>query len=203
MRTVFLSATISGAHEYSALFKDVITFFGLIALFPMLIKLLLGSVAILSAKISYTQIDGVQSTLEKFLKELNGDSVIFEVLGKIGDIAIQIFVQSIYSVLIAVLLAVAPVFIFTSTILKLSNGIQAYFQSLLAMALWPVLWNLLGVLGKALWPHFQESPIRTVIFWGVIQLLQLLSPIFCIVLFRSMSSTGVISAAVKAVGMGL
>ncbi len=200
MRTVFLSTTLAGPGEYGALFKDLIAFFGLLALFPMLIKLMLSSVALLAVKISYTKVEGVQSTLEHFLSQIDGSSVLFEVIGKIGDIAIEIFVQSVYSVLISIMLAAAPIFIFTTTILKLSTGLQAYFQSLLAMALWPVLWNLFGVLGKALWPHFQESPIRTVIFWGVIQILQLLSPIFCISLFRSMSSTGAMTAIVKAMG---
>lgn len=203
MRVVFLQATFSGASGYSELFIDLISYFGLSGIFPMLVKLMMEVIATLSKKIALSQMNDVHETVDKFMSALIAESPGAQILAKVGDLAVLMFAQSTYTIMIGLLLAVAPIVLFCSTVLNLSFGMRAYFQSLLAMALWPLLWNVLGALGKSMFPYFSESPFRTTIYWCVILLLQVFSPIFCIILFRSMSSSGAISSAVgSAANMG-
>jgi hypothetical protein len=90
--------------------------------------------------------------------------------------------------------------LFLSTMLGITQGIGAYFMSFISLSMWPLLWNLLGLLGRELWPHLSTSPIAAVTFWIVIQILQVLSPVFCVILFVSLAPSQSLSRAVTVVG---
>ncbi|WP_413578595.1 hypothetical protein ACLVWU_08665 [Bdellovibrio sp. HCB290] len=199
MRAVMLQVRVASSAEYGELLTDLLAYFGLTALYPYLIKLLMNAIFEIALKI------GAQSVISRvdkretypMLKDLLGDWPVVEILAKIGDVTILALSQGFYSICIGLLIAIAPVVIFSSTVLKISNGVKEYFQILIAMALWPVLWNVLGVLGDSFTQHLLTSPFRTLIFGFVIYSLQLLSPVFCMFLFKSMSSTGAISQVIK------
>lgn len=200
MRLTFLVLRVASAYEYGALFGDTVKYLGLSQLFPYLVKLILSVASGLAAKVSFVAPSDVQMKIESFVREVFGEFVLFNVVGKIGDIAITLLCQSFYSVLLALLLAIAPIMLFLSTMLGITQGIGAYFMSFISLSMWPLLWNLLGVLGRELWPHISSSPIAAVSFWIVIQILQVLSPVFCIVLFVSLAPSQSLSKAVTVVG---
>ncbi|MFV8250458.1 hypothetical protein [Bdellovibrio bacteriovorus] len=200
MRLTFMVLRVAGAYEYGALFGDTMKYLGLSQLFPYLVKLILSVASGLAAKVSFVAPSDVQMKIESFVREVFGEFVLFNVLGKIGDIAITLLCQSFYSILLALLLAIAPIMLFLSTMLGITQGIGAYFMSFISLSMWPLLWNLLGVLGRELWPHLSASPIAAVSFWIVIQVLQVLSPSFCIVLFVSLAPSQSLSKAVTVVG---
>ncbi|QDK37913.1 hypothetical protein [Bdellovibrio sp. NC01] len=201
MRAVFYQVTFRGVDAYASLFQDVIAYFALINVFPMLVKLLMQTVIQIAAKVGSPEMSGVNEASEKFFEYMSGDYVIMQIWEKIGDISLIVIVQSCYSIMIGLLLAIAPIVIFSSTILKLSSGIGTYFKILFATSMWPILWNLLGTLGASMWPKFFESPFRTVVYWSLIKFFQFLSPIFCISLFSSFSAASALGALGTIVGV--
>lgn len=189
LRVLILNSRFAGSAEYGELFTDIISYFAMTSLYPVLVKLIVGTLATLSKKITFQYPNALQ-IIEEFLKKLLGESIIVQIVSKIGDIVLFIFVQSSYSILMGLLIAIAPIIIFMALVVKLQAGLTIYFQSLLCLALWPLLWNLIGALGSSMWPLFSTSPIRTAIFWFLIQLLQVASPAFCIALFKSINVNG-------------
>lgn len=200
MRICFLAVRIANVYEYAELIGDSVKYFGLTYLFPILIRVILKISGALALSISYTPMTQAQRSIEDFMQKLLGDFVLFHIFGKIGDILMNLITQSIYTVFISLLLAIAPVMIFLSTMLGLSQGVGAYFASFLSLSMWPVLWNLLGLLGKELWPFIGDSPVSSVVFWICIQVLQFFSPTFCVLLFRSLSPSQSISKIISVVG---
>ncbi|MBS1972653.1 MAG: hypothetical protein JSU04_20260 [Bdellovibrionales bacterium] len=200
MRICFLSIRIANVYEYVEVIGDTVKYFGITYLYPIIVKLIVLATGGLALSISYAPMTAAQSSIEEFMRKLFSEIVLFQVFGKVGDILMNLFTQSIYTVFISLLLAIAPVMIFFSTMLGISQGIGAYFSSLLSLCMWPVLWNLLGLLGRELWPNLSSSPVSSVVFWLVIQVLQLFSPLFCVLLFRTLSPSQAISKVISIVG---
>lgn len=199
MRVCFLSLRIAGSYEYLELVGDTVKYFGITNLFPILAKLVINVTGSLALAISFVPMTQAQGEIEEFMQKLLSDFAMFQIFGRIGDIIMNLVTQSLYTVSIALLLAIAPILIFMSSMLGLLQGISAYFTSLISLCLWPVLWNLLGLLGRELWPLVGSSPISSVTFWLVIQLLQFFSPLFCALLFRSLAPSQAISKVVSVV----
>jgi hypothetical protein len=197
MRMVFLSLKASGSFEYGAVIGDTVRYLGLTVLFPTFIRLILDITAGLALKVSYVPLTAAQKQIELFSSQMFGEFVIFQVIGKVGDIFLMMLSQSFYTVLMALLLSIAPVMIFFSTMLGLSQGVGAYFMMFISFSMWPVLWNLLGLLGRELWPLLGNSPVSVVTFWIVIQVLQVLSPIVSVILFMSLSPSQALSKIVS------
>ncbi len=195
MRVVFLLLKVASPQEYFKLLGDSSQYLGLNILFPELIKLIMSGSSSLAEKISFVPISGAQKSVEDFFNNLLGESVFFQIFGKIGHIILSILAQSVYSVLISLLLALAPLLLFFNFMLGMEEGLGAYFKTLFSLTLWPVVWNLIGLLGRELWPLMSNSPTSTVIFWVVIQALQLLSPVFCFILLKSFSPTQALASA--------
>jgi len=200
MRICFLSVRIANIYEYSEVIGDTVKYFGMTYLYPILVKLLVSVTGGLALSISYAPVTAAQSSIAEFAHKLFGEFVIFQIFGKIGDILMNLVTQTIYTVFISLLLSIAPILIFLSTMLGLSQGVGAYFSSLMSLCMWPVLWNLLGLLGRELWPIIGNSPVSTVVFWVVIQILQVASPLYCALLFRSLSPSQAISKVISIVG---
>lgn len=200
MRMTLLAVKPSSSYEYGAVIGDTAKYLGLTLIFPTFIRLILDITGGIALKVSYIPQTEAQKQIENFVHQLFGEYVFFQVMGKVGDIVLNLFCQSCYTVLMALLLAIAPVMLFLSTMLGISQGVGAYFMSFISLCMWPVLWNLLGLLGKELWPLLGGSPLSAVTFWVVIQVLQVLSPVFCIILFVSLTPSQSISKAVSIVG---
>lgn len=202
MRMTMLVVKISPAPEYGKLIFDVVFYLGLISLFPIIAKLIVFGIGNLAEKITYLPPDQAQNELIDFADKLLSASPVLMITIKAGFHFVQAIAFSVYTALISLFIAAAPIFIFMSTILEIQNGLKAFFGMLISLSLWPVLWNLLGQLALTVGSQIHESPISSVCFWLVILTLQLLSPLFALSLFKNMSTDVGISKAVKLASFG-
>ena len=192
MRLSYMVVKISSPMEYGDLFKDTVAFLSLIALYPVLIRLIIFSIADVATKISYIPLEGNQKMFQEFISKLLSDYPLFMIFGRLADIIILSLANSVYTVFISLLMAAGPIFLFLSTMLNMQTGLKTYFGLLISLSLWPIMWNILGHLSLYVGGQFKESPISSVCFYLVILVLQLLSPLFTFGLFKSMSlGTGI------------
>ena len=194
MRIVSLQLRMAGAHEYGAVIKDLVLYFAMLSLFPILVRLIFSSSSNLAEKISYIPAQEAENKIQEFL------TLVFFMnssLAKLGNAFIINLAQGLYSVFTALLLSIAPIVIFVSTVLGFQQGMSTYFTALISISLWPVVWNLLGLLGKELFTHIDASTLTVVVYWSIIHLLQILSPIFCILLLSSLSPSGIVTGIAK------
>ncbi|MBC7429996.1 MAG: hypothetical protein H7336_15385 [Bacteriovorax sp.] len=196
IRVVGLQTRFAGASDYADLLKDVMLYFALVSLFPMLVKLIYSTSASLAIKISYAPVPGAQQKLDEFLSSMFLNNAFFKIVAKIGDYLIINLAQGMYSVFTALLLSIAPIFIFLSTVVGFDRGLPLFFSTLISLSLWPVIWNLIGLFGKELLGSPDSSILTIVCYWIILQLLQLMSPIFCLLLLKSLSPSGVVSKVV-------
>lgn len=202
MRMTFLVVKISPAQDYGKLIFDVVFYFGLLSLFPILTKLIVFGIGDLAQKISYLPPEQAQSDLINFADQLLSTSPLMLIAIKSSFHFVQAIAYSVYTALISLFIAAAPVFIFMATLLEIQIGLKAFFGMLISLSLWPVLWNILGQLGISVGSQIPESPISSVCFWTVILVLQLLSPLFTMSLFKNMSTDIGISKVLKVATLG-
>jgi len=202
MRMSFLVVKISPAQDYGKLIFDVVFYFGLLSLFPIITKLIVFGIGDLAQKISYLPAEQAQTDLINFADQLLAGSPIMLIAFKTGFHFIQAIAYSIYTALISLFIAAAPIFIFLATVLEMQIGLKALFGMLISLSLWPVLWNILGQLAITVGSQIPESPISSVCFWAVILTLQLLSPLFTLSLFKNMSADIGTSKALKIATLG-
>ena len=202
MRVSFLVVKISSAEEYGKLIFDVVVYFGTLSLFPILVKLIVFGIGSLAQKISYLPPNQAQTDLISFADQLFSASPILMISIKTSFHFILAIAYSVYTALIALFIAAAPIFIFMATILELQIGLKSFFTMLISISLWPVMWNILGQLALTVGAHIPESPISSVCFWLVILTLQLLSPFFTLSLFKNMSADLGTSKVLKIATLG-
>ncbi len=169
MRVIALQARFAHAQDYAGLLKDVVLYFSMIQLFPILVRIIYSTGAGLATKISFVPVTVAQSKLDEFFSSMFFDFQILKITAKIGDFVI----------------------------LNLAQGF--YFTTIISISLWPVVWNLIGLFGKELFNSTSSSTLTIIIYWFLIQILQLLSPLFCLFLLKSLSPSGVVT---KIIGMG-
>ncbi|GEM_PF-2777454 len=192
MRLSYLVVKIAPVSEYGDLFKDSATFFALVTLYPVLIKLIIFSISDIALKISFIPAEENQKVFQNFINRLLPDYPLFIVFGSLGDVIILGLANSIYSAFISLLLASGPVFLFLATLLNMQSGLKTYFGLLISLSLWPIMWNIMGHLSLHVGGQFNDNPVSAFCFYVVILVLQFLSPLFTFGLFKSMSlSTGV------------
>lgn len=202
MRMAFLVIKISPAQDYGKLIYDVAFYFGVISLFPMITKLIVFGIGGLAERISYLPPEQAQGDLIDFADKLLSASPVLMITVKACFHFVQAIAYSVYTALISLFIAAAPIFIFMSTVLDIQNGLKAFFGMIISLSLWPVLWNLLGQLALTVGSQMHDSPISSVCFWIVILTLQLLSPLFTLSLFKNLSTDIGTSKVMKVVTLG-
>ncbi len=196
LRITILSVKISPASDYGDILKDAVSFFGILSIFPTILKLIIFGIKDLASKISYVSEAETQLGISSFFNQMFSDYPILSMFGKIGDILILGLSNAVYTALLSLFIASAPVFFFLSFMLNIQQGIKGYFSLIISLSLWPIMWNILGHLSIQISSEFNDSPVSSVCFWMVIQILQLLSPIFSFMLFKNLTATtGVATAA--------
>lgn len=190
IRISLLVTKIAGPFEYGQLIQDTVTFLGLNYLFPKFITLIVSVITKLSQQIAFISNEKAKNVYIEFMDHIFSSNLLLSIMGKIGPLMIQGLSYSIYSVLISLLLAAAPIFMLLGTMLGMTNGIKTYFGLIISFCLWPVLWNLLGQLGNTISSQHTDSPLTTFCFFITINILQLLSPLISYSLFKSMSVSG-------------
>lgn len=202
MRVSYLVVRISPPSEYGGLIQSVVGYFGISAVFPILLKLIVSSTGIIASKVTFIPLEQAQLDIVNFVDSLFSDFPIMMITGKIGFLIIQGLAFSIFTALLSMFVATAPIFIFLSTMLDIQSGLKSFFGILISICLWPVLWNVLGQLAIHVGSQFKDAPVSSICFWGVIMLLQLLSPLFAFSLFKNMSTETGASKVLKIIKMG-
>ena len=199
IRVVALQVRIAGASEYGDVFKDLILYFSMISLFPLIIRLIYSTSEKLATKISFVPVSVAQTKLDEFFSTLFYNFAFIKIIAKINEYLILTIAEGFYSIFTALLLSIAPIFIFMTTVLGFEKGLGFYFTTIISISLWPVVWTLIGLFGKELFNSTTSSTLTIVIYWILIQLFQLLSPLFCLFLLKSLSPGGVVT---KVIGLG-
>ena len=194
MRISFLVVRISPPSEYGNLLQSVIGYFGFTAIYPVLLKLIIATSGAIASRVTFVPLEQAQLDIMNFVDALFSDFPIMMISGKIS--------YSIFTALISLFVATAPIFIFLGTMFDIQSGLKSYFGILISLSLWPVLWNILGQLAIHVGSQFKDSPVSSVCFWGVIMVLQLLSPLFAYSLFNKMSVETGTSKVLKIIKMG-
>lgn len=204
IRTTLLVSKIASPDEYGQLIQDTVTFLGLNYLFPKFVELIVSSITKLSQQIAFIPNEKSKNLFIEFMTYLLSTDSTIGIIGRMVPFFVQALSFSIYSVLISLILASAPIFMFLGTMFGLQNGIKSYFGVVICLCLWPVLWNLLGQLGNSLGSIHSDSPLLTSCFYLTIITLQLFSPLISYSLFKAMSVGGgtVVKTATKLLTFG-
>jgi hypothetical protein len=194
VRTVILLIKISSPAEYGELITNLFMYFALVLGFPIVAELTLSSIAGVAEKIAYLPNNPEELSIAGVFEKIAPDLLIFKLYPNLFELSILSLVQSVYTLFIAFLISLGPVFIFISTLVGASNGLQAYFSSLVAFSMWPVTWSLIGRLSHEVISQTNSSILFNLIFFIVTLVFQALSPFFTYSIIKSSSVGGAASS---------
>ncbi len=193
IRIVSLQVRFASVFEYGDVFKDVICFFAMITLFPFFAKLTFEVSNSLAEAVRYVPHNESKELIQQFLSVIFYKFDMFKIAGAIGEYIGPVLAYGFYTISAVLLLSIAPIVIFYSTILGYSNAIEKFFSAIFALSIWPLVWNIIGLVGQELSKQLGESIIEVVVFGFLISLAQILSPIYCVTLFSSLNPTRAIN----------
>lgn len=193
-RFVLTQITFGSASEYGETLKDLLKYLLICSMFPFLVNTTFDVVNGIAKKISYIPSEKIHLAFMEVSSRLLSDSLWAMVGGPLIDLTILVGAHTVYTLMVAVLIAVGGIIFFMSLILGLSIPVRTYFMILITFSLWPILWNTLGILGEKLFTG--DEPFRAAIYWLALHIIQAFSPIF---MFKLLSS-GMATEAVGSVG---
>lgn len=204
-RFALLAVTLGSSQSYGTVLRDALIYLVAISVFPSLLRVVVDISGSLAMAISFeptvVEEDAVNGYLEAVRSGLGFISVIFD-LGRFGVVYVA---RAFYTLLLAILIAIGPVILMLSALIG-GGGVMPYASSIGLLLLWPVTWNLLGSLAGEVSRSNGQSSLGIYCFWFVVQLLQLLSPLFSVFIFKSMAASEALkrplsaALAVKTVG---
>ena len=186
-RIALLAVQISPAQRYAEVLQSTVVYYATVSIYPHILSFIVNSCGTIAEKISFIPNENSQGVFSNFVDALFAGYPIIMMGGKIGFIFVQNLAFAVFTALISMFIAAGPIFIFLGTILDIHNGLKSYFGVLIALCLWPVLWNILGQLATTVGQQFDSAPVSSFCFWIVILILQVLSPLFTMSLLRGMS----------------
>ena len=186
-KITFLAITISPSEKYGAVLREIVLYFAVIGLFPLLMKALIQTTGELALRLNFEPQELESGTLASYFKSLETSVPALIIFSELGKLSILHIARAIYTVLISLLIAVGPVICLTSIMVS-GSGVGSYVVALVTLALWPVTWNLLGALSGEIHRSMTMTSLGQFFFWNVVELLQLSSPIFSSFLLKSLSA---------------
>ncbi len=196
IRITVIFITLSSAEAYGELIKDTVSYFILVGLFPKLFMLTNEIIGSLAMKLYFEPAQVELGSVDKVLNAVKDYNPIYQVFHSLWVPIVSNGAQAISTLLISILVSIGPIIILLNSMLNISAGAKAYLTTLLSFCLWPILWNTLGSLSNELMPAFSGTSLLKAIFWFVLQILQLLSPILCIFLFNSFAPGRALSTTI-------
>lgn len=200
IKVVLLFLKLSGTHEYLEVLEATILYFLVIYLFPQFFGFVNEIIGEIAKQLIWTK-EVVPPT--SFFEELSGiikDHIwSYQLITDLVPFLVSHTVQAISTLLLSVLIAIGPIFIFMSTILGMNGGVSRYLTIVLSTMMWPVVWNLIGGLADHLYPSFSETSLMKFTFYWVLMVFQLLSPLFSFLLITNLSPSAAIQKATGAV----
>lgn len=193
IRIVSLQIRFASVYEFGEVFKDVICFFAMITLFPYFAKMIFQVSNSLAEAIRYIPHNESKELIQQFLSIVFYKFDMFKIAGAIGEYIGPLLAYGFYTISAVLLLSIAPIVIFYSTVMGYTNAFEKFFSSLVGVSIWPLVWNIIGLVGQELSKQLGESILEVVIFGFLISLAQILSPIYCVALFSSLNPTRAIN----------
>jgi hypothetical protein len=184
-RTTLLLLTVSSPNSYFELFKETVLLLLALNLSPFVLKTVLSSSSEIAGLIRFEPQERIEGPVDGLLASLAENLSFLGVAIDIGDLTVKHLVRAVFSLLIGLLSVAAPLIFISGYVFGQGIGVPALGGSLLALSLWPVLWNVIGLLGSTLWQSFQGTSLSSFVFSVAVLILQTLSPIFTVSLLRS------------------
>lgn len=186
-RVALLIVQVEGSHAFADLIRDTVALLLALAIFPFVLKTIVAASGQIAELVRFEAHARSSGAIDNLLGSLKSQVLMFGLIADIGDITIQHLVRSVFSLLIGLLAVAAPLVFISGYILGQGIGVAALGSNLLAFSLWPVLWNVIGLLSSTLWPAFQDTSLSSIVFSIAVTVLQFLSPLFCLALLRQMA----------------
>lgn len=186
-RVALLLVQVEGAHAFADLIRDTVVLLLALAVFPFVLKTVVNGSGQIAKLIHFEAQARSSGAIDNLLGPLKTNMLFLGLLTDIGDLTILHLVRAVFSLLIGLLAVAAPLIFISGYILGQGIGVAALGSSLLAFSLWPVLWNVIGLLSSTLWPSFQGTSLSSIVFSIAVTVLQFLSPLFCLALLRQMA----------------
>ncbi|MBL7687401.1 MAG: hypothetical protein JNJ49_05160 [Bdellovibrionaceae bacterium] len=186
-RVALLIVQVEGAHAFADLVRDTVVLLLALAIFPFVLKTVVMASAQIASAIRFEAYARSSGAIDNLLGSLKTHVLFVGLLSDIGDITVLHLVRAVFSLLIGLLAVAAPLIFISGYVLGQGIGVAALGSSLLAFALWPVLWNVIGLLSSNLWPSFQSTSLSSIVFSIAVTVLQFFSPLFCLALLRQVA----------------
>lgn len=196
-RFSMLIVRVAPPDSYAAVLKEAVTVLVALTLFPFVIKIAVSSVSEISQRLSFQAIEMRSGPVSELIDTVYSWNIVLQVLGAIGKVSFQYIVRAIFSLILGVSCAAIPLILLGEFIFGFSMGLHRIGATIFAFLMWPVLWNLLGLLALSMWPSFGDTSLSNFIFYWIVQLAQLFSPLFCASVLRTASPGSVAVVANK------
>ena len=195
-RLSVLASTVQGAEAFSDAIKSLVSFFISLALAPVVFKAIIFSTGSIADQIGrygmqhHVEASGEAGIFSDLMKLVSSDSPILNLVFNVIPLSVGYLASSVYSILLGAVCAVTPIILLYFEISNSSQSLRAVAATVLVLSSWPILWNIMSLLANEIWPTFSHTTISSVVFWCVVKVLQLLSPIFSVMFFKSFSMSG-------------
>jgi len=202
LKSGWIGATLGGAEQYGKLLSTLFVFGVWTAAAPLLIKIILEQSHILSGVITHT---GAQALIpSEPMPKVSGWMDIYNALSWAFHLfkiyAFQI-TEFIFNCGLVMMIAIVYIVIFLTTMLNVGMSMATYFNIIIALSLWPLLWNLIGVLAQQFMVSDKLSAADS-IYSVLLTVLQILSPVIGYKILRGRGVGEAVGSAISHVAGG-
>ena len=195
-RFALLAMQVAGADQYAAVVQDAV-------LFSFLFKVAISAVTELAGKFEYREMNLPRGVMGEFIDQLRGMTYPISLIVDVVSMSFLYIVRTIFTLVLAVLCSAIPLMLLTEFVFGVRIGVAGIGSTILALILWPVLWNIIGVLAIRLAPSMSETSLSAGVFVFLVQLVQFLSPVLCFILLKSAAPQAAARAAKSFATSGL
>jgi hypothetical protein len=201
-RFSLLALQVAGADEYALVVQDAVMVLITISLFPFLFKTGISTVTELAARFDYQEMSVSRGAMGEYIDAMKEYNIVWRVALEISSLSFPYIVRSIFTLLIAVFCSAIPLIVLSEFIFGVRIGVASIGSTILALILWPVLWNLIGLLAIQLAPSFGATSLANGVFAVLVQITQFLSPVFCFSILKTAAPNAAGNAAAKSLSAG-
>ncbi len=201
-RFALLALQVAGADEYAQVVQDAAMVLITVSLFPFLFKTGISTVTELAARFSFQEMNVSRGAIGEFIDVMKSYNLVWRVALEISSLSFPYIVRSVFTLLIAVFCSAIPLIVLSEFIFGVRIGVASIGSTILALILWPVLWNLIGLLAIQLAPSFGATSLSNGVFAILVQIAQFVSPLFCFSLLKTAAPQAAGNAAAKSFSAG-
>lgn len=196
--------TLAPAEEFMESVKDLLLFFLILTLIPEFTKILVESSAGLSSAVigtmSFSEVSedgGFFSTAHSAFNSLMEEYAVVHFLVNLLPLGLTQFAEILASLIIGVLVVFSPVVLLLRFMIDSPRGMTIYLSTVVSFLLWPLMWNIVGLLGQKSAALYEGSSMRAIIFWAALSVVQFISPFISVFVLQSLSMQGAARGALS------